>query len=60
MWVYPYTGRPVQVVGVFWVSGGRSEPERSCNVMVEATTGFRLHSTSILDVSKVFWRLDMV
>jgi hypothetical protein len=28
--------------------------------MVEATAGFRLDSTSILDVCKVFWHLDMV
>jgi hypothetical protein len=50
LWVCPYTVRPVQVVGVFWVSGGRSDPERCCNVMVEATTSFRLDPTSILDV----------
>ena len=28
--------------------------------MVEATTGFRLDPTSILDVYKVFWHLDML
>ena len=53
LWVCPYTVRPVQVVGVFWVSGGRSDPERCCNVMVEATTSFRLDPTSVLDVYKV-------
>ena len=28
--------------------------------MVEATGGFRLHPTSILDVYKVFWHLDIL
>jgi hypothetical protein len=28
--------------------------------MVEATAGFRLDPTSILDVYKVFWHLDML
>ena len=28
--------------------------------MVEATGGFRLDSTSILDVCKVFWHLDIL
>ena len=28
--------------------------------MVEATGGFRLDSTSILDVGKVFWHLDIL
>ena len=28
--------------------------------MVEATTGFRLDATSILDVYKVLWCLDML
>ena len=28
--------------------------------MVEATTGFRLDPTFILDVYKVFWHLDML
>ncbi len=28
--------------------------------MVEATTGVRLDPTSILDVYKVFWHLDML
>jgi len=28
--------------------------------MDEATTGFRLDPTSILDVYKVFWHLDML
>jgi hypothetical protein len=28
--------------------------------IVEATTGFRLDLTSIFDVRKVFWDLDMV
>jgi hypothetical protein len=28
--------------------------------MVEATTGFRLYPTSILDVYKVFWHLNML
>ena len=30
------------------------------NVMIEATASFRLDPTSILDVCKVFWHLDMV
>jgi hypothetical protein len=30
------------------------------NVMVEATTSFRLDPRSILDVYKVFWHLDML
>ena len=28
--------------------------------MVEATGGFRLHPTSMLDVYKVFWHLDIL
>ena len=28
--------------------------------MVEATAGFRLHLTPILDVYKVFWHLDIL
>ncbi len=28
--------------------------------MVEATGGFRLHPTSILDIYKVFWHLDIL
>jgi hypothetical protein len=28
--------------------------------MVEATAGFRLDPTSMLDVYKVFWHLDML
>ena len=60
VWVHSYTARPVQVGGGFWGFGGRSEPEWCCNVIVEATTCFRLDPTSILDVYKVFWNLDMV
>ncbi len=46
------------LIMVFW---GRSEPGWCCNItMVEATKGFRLDLTSILDVYKVFWYLDMV
>jgi hypothetical protein len=57
IWFHPYTVRTVQVGGEFLDFGGRSE---CCNVMVEATTGFRLDPTSISDVFKVFCYLDMV
>jgi len=60
IWVHPYTVRHVQVGGWFLFWGGRSEPEWCCNVMVEATAGFRLDPTSILDVYKVFWKLEIV
>ena len=31
-----------------------------CGVMVKGADSFRLHPTSILDVYKVFWHLDML
>ena len=39
--------------GGFWGFGGRSEPERCCYVMVEATTGFRHDPKSILGMESV-------
>ena len=53
---HPYCDTPLQVGGGFWSFGfgGRPEPEWCCNVMVEATTGFWLDPTTILDVNKVF------
>ncbi len=51
---------PLQVGGGFWDYGGRPEPVWYCYVMVEATTGFRLDPTSILDVYKMFSHLDML
>ena len=49
-----YLDTPLQVGGGFWGFGGRPEPMWWCNVIVKATTGFRLDPTSILDVYKVF------
>jgi hypothetical protein len=49
---------PLQVRGGFWGFWGRPEPIWCCNVTVEATTGFKLYPTSILDTYKAFWYLD--
>ena len=46
--------------GLIWGFGGRPEPKWYCSVIVEATTGFRLDPTSVLDVYKVFWHRDML
>ena len=48
-WVYggtPYTVTPVQVRVDFKENWGGAEPERCCNVMVEAPNLHRLHPTS--------------
>ena len=55
-----YLDTPLQVGGGFWGFGGRPELVWCCYVIVEATTDFRLDPTSILDVYKVFWHLDML
>ncbi len=53
IWVHLYSDMPrLQFGGGFWGFGDRPEPKWYHNVMVEATTGFRLDSTSILDVYK--------
>jgi len=51
---------PLQVGGGIWDYVGRPEPVICCDAIVEATTGFRLDPTSILDVYKMFWHLDML
>ena len=50
----PYTVTLVQVRVDFKENWGRAEPERCCNVLVEATNPHRLHPTSKSYVYKVF------
>jgi hypothetical protein len=43
IWEHPYTVRTVQVGGgSCWGFGGRPSLKKSCNVIIEAATGFRL------------------
>ncbi len=50
----PYTATQVQVRVDFKENWGGVEPERFCNVMIEATNPHRLHPTSKSYVYKVF------
>jgi len=53
----PYTVTLVQVRVDFKENWGGAEPERCCNVMVEAPNPHRLHPTSKSYVYKVFQHL---
>ncbi len=55
VWAY---GSTLTVTVICLCTGcGVDLPKWYCYVMVEATTGFRLDFTSILDVYKVFWKV---
>jgi len=54
IWGYPYTVMLVQVRVDFKENWGGAEPERCCNIMVEATNPHRLHPTSTSYVYKGF------